>query len=218
MGGEAIILFTRVPVAGAVKTRLMGALSGGQCAALHAAFLCDVYEKCLAARKDVRLYYTGGSPALLPEPVRGAALFEQADGGLGEKMRIAFEETLREHRAAVLIGSDLPALTADILTNAFRLLEKNDAVIGPAGDGGYYLVGMKEYLPQLFSVKSYGGADVLAATEIAAKRAGITLVRAAECRDVDTPEDLELLAHGIISGKIRAPRTEAFLHEIGKIA
>ena len=76
----------------------------------------------------------------------------------------------------------------------------------------------KEYLPQLFSVKSYGGADVLATTEIAAKRAGITLVRAAECRDVDTPEDLELLAHGIISGKIRAPRTEAFLREIGKIA
>ena len=150
--------------------------------------------------------------------MRGAALFEQADGGLGEKMRIAFEETLREHRAAVLIGSDLPALTADILTSAFRLLEKNDAVIGPARDGGYYLVGMKEYLPQLFSVKSYGGADVLAATEIAAKRAGITLVRAAECRDVDTPEDLELLAHGIISGKIRAPRTEAFLREIGKIA
>lgn len=218
MRGEAIILFTRVPVPGMVKTRLMGALTGVQCAALHAAFLCDVYEKCLAAKKAVRLYYTGGSHALLPEPVRGAALFKQADGGLGDKMRLAFEETLHEHSAAVLIGSDLPALTADILTEAFGLLEKNDAVIGPAADGGYYLIGMKKYLPRLFSVETYGGADVLAATEAAAKEAGITLARAAECRDVDTPEDLEILAQGVISGKILAPRTEAFMRETGIIA
>lgn len=218
MTAEAVIIFTRVPLPGRVKTRLGGVLSGEQCAELHSAFLSDVYERCLETGKTIRLYYTGGSPALLPEAARGASLFEQAEGGLGDKMRLAFKETLRAHRAAVLIGSDLPALTAEMLTSAFSRLESCGAVIGPAGDGGYYLIGMKEYLPQLFSLKSYGGADVLAATEHAAADAGITTARAAECRDVDTPEDLELLARAVTRGEIRAPHTEAFLRSIGKIA
>lgn len=218
MDGEAIILFTRVPVAGKVKTRLIGTLTGAQCAALHSAFLCDVYEQCLTTQKAVRLYYTGGSPSLLPAAVRGAEIFEQIDGNLGEKMSAAFKETLLEYNAAVLVGSDLPSMTAENLTEAFRRLEEVDAVVAPSADGGYSLIGMNKYLPELFSLKKYGDSNVLAATEALAKEYGIKLARAAECRDVDTAEDFEILTCGIIAGKIHAPRTEDFLRKIGKIS
>lgn len=194
---SALICFTRVPRPGHTKTRLLPLLSGLQCAGLHRAFLQDLQD--LYRRLDLPFFV-----AYAPDPdwpqlqellPSAAGFFPQQGAELGARMDHAISHVLSlGYEAAVLTGSDLPRLTAHHLQAALRALEAADVVLGPTGDGGYYLVGSRQPCPALFTAQQYGCGDVWGNTLRAAEAAGYRVAPALPCDDVDTPEDLRRLA------------------------
>ena len=120
----------------------------------------------------------------------------QTGADLGERMNNAFRECFAEgFRKVVLIGSDSPDLPPEIVTEAFQSLEKGGAVIGPAHDGGYYLLGFgrESFTPAAFTGIAWGGDQVRAVTAEILRRAGIPLRVLPVWRDIDRPEDLAAL-------------------------
>lgn len=193
---RALICFTRPPVPGRTKTRLLPLLGGEACAALHTAFLRDIANLC--GRVDADLFVAAapeGDWGVLREIFPAALdIFSQTGEGLGERMHEALARVLSlGYDACVLTGSDLPELTEAHLAAAFAALEEADATLGPTADGGYYLVGLKKPCRSLFAGQSYGHANVYRNTLAAIRAAGLRFCPAPLCRDVDVPEDLSRL-------------------------
>jgi len=193
-----VMVFARAPTPGEAKTRLIPALGQAGAAALHRRLVMH----CLRAAADSRLGPVElwcapgtGDPFFLEcERRLGASLHPQGEGDLGARMQRAFESALARARRAVLVGSDIPALSAQYLCDADHALEQgDDAVIGPAEDGGYVLIGLSRCDPELFRDIPWGGPEVLAETR---RRIAALSWR---CRDLpalwdmDRPEDLERL-------------------------
>ena len=200
---QAIICFTRPPVPGRTKTRLMPLLSGEECAALHTAFLRDIADLCGRVDADLYVAYAPEGDWGVLRTIFPAALdfFPQTGEGLGERMHRALTGVLaRGYGACVLIGSDLPELTAEHLAAAFRALEEADVTLGPTADGGYCLVGLKKPCQALFAGQIYGCASVYENTLAAVQAAGLRFRPAPPCRDVDVPEDLMRLRRTVRPG------------------
>ena len=210
---KAVICFTRVPKAGCTKTRLMGLLTGEQCADLHWAFLRDLAEVYQKLDADLFVCHTPDPEWESLKPIfPGAKFFPQTGEGLGARMDNALNRVLEmEYDAVVLTGADLPAMTLHHLESGFDALNRGDVTLGPTSDGGYYLVGVKASAPYLFENQTYGGGSVYECTVAAARRAGRTVEAALACDDVDTPADLEALKLASSS------HTAAYLRQIGVI-
>jgi rSAM/selenodomain-associated transferase 1 len=188
-----IVVLAKAPQAGRVKTRLAAVLGDAGAARLHARLV----ERAVATAREARCgaVELHGSPAhhrFLRALARrhGVRLVAQARGDVGERMYAAFRRTLRLHARVVLIGSDCPALTPGDLREAVRLLRGNDAVIAPAEDGGYPLIGLTRVSVRLFEDVPWSTGEVMART-----RARLALLgwRARELRtlwDVDRAADL----------------------------
>ncbi|KAF0652596.1 hypothetical protein L107_13046 [Cyanobium sp. Copco_Reservoir_LC18] len=117
---------------------------------------------------------------------------DQGPGSLGLRMQRQMRRGWREGAAAVvLIGSDLPELAADDLLAAFRALEHSELVLGPAGDGGYWLIGRRRATPQVFAGIDWGSDRVLEQTLQLARKAGLGTALLAERHDLDRPADLD---------------------------
>ena len=206
---KAVICFTRAPLPGRTKTRLMPVLSGEECAALHTAFLQDVARACRETGAAVYVAYapeTGLGPlkALFPF---ARDFFPQEGTELGGRMAAALDRVLAlGHRPCLLIGSDLPLLTAAHLEGAFAALERAEATLGPTPDGGYYLVGLKRPCPALFAGKRYGSGDVYGDAMAALAEAGVSFAPAPACADVDTPEDLRSLRRALAGADTHTAR------------
>ncbi len=115
----------------------------------------------------------------------------QSEGDLGQRMLSAFVASLSQgRRRVVLIGSDCPEITAPILSSAFALLTDHDLVLGPARDGGYYLIGLTAPYPELFQDMPWGTAAVLTKTQTKAARLGLKTALLEPLTDIDRPEDL----------------------------
>jgi rSAM/selenodomain-associated transferase 1 len=201
----ALVIMARHPEAGMVKTRLAASIGEAAAAALYRAFLLDLGRK-LAAHPTWVLYWAF-VPADSPLPAEitgGEKAFAQAGGDLGERMGDAIERVLAAgHPSAVLIGSDIPHVSIAALEDAFeRLAAGATLVLGPAEDGGYYLVGATS-IPPVFRDIRWGGSGVLAETIAAARRAGIEPALVAPDYDIDDKEDLERLKAEIHGGQIR---------------
>lgn len=211
----AVICFTRVPLPGRTKTRLLPVLSPEQCAALHTAILRDLTATLSTVPARLFIAYddpSGADGAALRPLFPSASFFPQQGAGLGEKMHRALCHVLAlGYSPVVLIGSDLPLLTAEHLTAAFTALSSADVTLGPTPDGGYYLVGVKSPSPALFSGQAYGTGSVLRDTIAAARSAGLSVALAPPCGDVDTPDDLLALSR-TLRGKDTA--TAAFLRTV----
>lgn len=192
---NAVICFTRVPKPGKTKTRLMPLLSGQQCAGLHWAFLRDLTEIYDKVDADLYIAYTADPDWEELKPIfPNARFFTQEGSGLGEKMNHALNKILTlGYEKVVLTGSDLPLMTAAHLCSGFDALEKAEVTLGPTGDGGYYLVGVKENSSFLFENQTYGYGSVFQNTAAAAVAVGKTVAHALACDDVDTPDDLQKL-------------------------
>jgi len=122
------------------------------------------------------------------------AVRPQRGSDLGERMQQAFADALRRHRHVVLIGSDCPALTTTDLRLAVRCLRgASDAVLAPAEDGGYVLIGLRRLRDALFADMAWGEASVLADTARAAREQGLRVRLLRTLWDVDRPEDLARL-------------------------
>lgn len=188
----AVVIMSKVPVPGKTKTRLMDKLSGEECAAFHIACLKDILAEVRKLGLKCYLYYTGGGPEHFPASLPWDSLIIRPQRGadLGEGMYHACREVLAEHDRVVIIGTDLPDITSQILWQALEELDRHPIVLGPAQDGGYYLIGLKEAQALLFTGLDWGTERVLSQTlaRAAALQIGVSLL--AEKRDIDTWADL----------------------------
>jgi rSAM/selenodomain-associated transferase 1 len=197
-----LLVFTRAPRAGKVKTRLIPQLGAQGAVDFHTrlirhclqmvtrAGLCSVELWCAPSCHD---------PFFQDCRVRyGVELHEQAQGDLGERMHKALESALEVAEAAVLIGTDIPSIEAADLEAAFQALQQGkDAVVGPARDGGYYLIGLKQPNRQLFERINWGTSTVFQETLSSLQQLEMDWLCLREHADVDTPEDYRRLLEAI---------------------
>ncbi len=188
---EALIIFVRNPLKGLVKTRLAEEVGLERALTIYQHLLEElvINTEGLNYRKMVFYDRFIDDRDLFDNLVYEKYL--QSNGDLGHKMKKAMQEVLEDGmKKAVLIGSDTPDLNAVILTDAFRALDSNDLVIGPANDGGYYLIGSKKPYPGLFRKIDWGTERVLEQTLAQAARLNLTIHLLPRLIDIDTYEDL----------------------------
>jgi rSAM/selenodomain-associated transferase 1 len=194
---QGIIIFTRFPEPGLTKTRLIPVLGPEGACRLQR----ELTEKIVAHVQQIKKHYpllmeihfSGGTREQMAEWLgRDFAYVIQEGDDLGARMGLAFRKAFRKGwKRVVLIGSDVPDLTPAILRESFERLANHDLVLGPARDGGYYLIGLKVNRPDLFgNPMVWGTEEVLKNTLITAERLGLKTALLPPLRDVDRPEDL----------------------------
>ena len=228
----------KAPVPGQAKTRLMPALTADEAAALGAAFLRDITHNIAAAAVHAPIdgwvaYAPAGSDHLLKDCTAPGTAFLLADGaielpgrvqGFGRSLLHAMQGLVgRGYAAACLVNSDSPTLPTNLLTEAASLLleEPERIVLGPAEDGGYYLIGMSTPHAGLFEDIAWSTSSVAAQTRARAAALGLKLVNLEPWYDVDQPALLERLVEELdtrSSGArphYAAPATAACAHLLG---
>lgn len=196
MRRKAIAVLLRYPEAGASKTRLIPALGGDGAANVHRAMAEYTVE--VAARYGARVvvHYTGADDAAMRAWLGDDLHYEpQGEGDLGARMLGAIEHAFADGAAkAVVVGTDCPGMDGRTLGEAFEVLDDADVVVGPADDGGYYLIGLRaqvrEKAHRLFEGVAWGTEGVFAETCARAEAAGLTMAPLTPKQDVDRPEDL----------------------------
>ena len=190
----ALAVFLKAPRPGAVKTRLVPALGAEAAAGLYRALAEAVVA---ATRPDPgeyeRLFFftPGDARAEVEAWFPGEALVAQDGQDLGARMSSAFDDAFRRGGdRVVLVGSDVPSLSREDVGFALSALEDHDLVLGPARDGGYYLIGLTRPRPALFENMAWGTGSVFAATMERAAALGLTVRVLQERRDIDTLEDV----------------------------
>lgn len=192
---ETLVMFVRDPEAGPVKTRLAAALGVGGAAALYRAFTADLCAALSPRFTLVLACAPGAGGRYFARLARrfGVGLVEQGDGDLGARMRRVARAVLAGASRAVLIGSDVPTLPPERIAAAFTALRRVRVTLGPSLDGGYYLLGVRRPLPDLFSRMPWGGDQVLRRTLARLRRARLRTYLLPWWYDVDTAADLALL-------------------------
>ena len=201
---ERLILFAKTPRLHEVKTRLAPGLTPEQALALHEAMLAD-QTLFLTALSN------GGRSCEVCLDT------QQGDGDLGARMHRALLGAFAEgaERAAIL-GADAPTLPRALVEDAFALLSRGaDAVIIPAHDGGYVLVGASHPVPALFCGVPWGAGSVADTTRRLAREAGLVLAETASWFDVDVPSDLPRLVRELAADPSRAPATASVVARFG---
>ncbi|HYF84627.1 MAG TPA: TIGR04282 family arsenosugar biosynthesis glycosyltransferase [Clostridia bacterium] len=193
---SALILMTRVPLPGKTKTRLETHFTPEQCAKLHTCFLKDIYETAALVDADVFVYFTPEKYRYKLSAILGseALLRPQCDGGLGNRMHQAIKECLSEgYDKCLLIGTDIPTVSEEMLNTALKLLDDNEIVIGPTLDGGYYLIGMTKAYNEVFDNTFYGVKSVFENTLQHIRTLGVSYSLIKEWYDIDTFKDLQFM-------------------------
>jgi rSAM/selenodomain-associated transferase 1 len=195
---EALILFTRLPLPGRTKTRLMPWLGPEECAALHRAMLRDTSETLRRTGRDIFVFYTPDGDLTELRRLCGEAVYLPQEGegeNLGERMDRATRKVLGlGYDSCLLLGSDIPAVTQEALETASALLLTHDAVLAPTEDGGYWLVGLKRPCGPIFAHRRYGSAGAFEAAREGCARAGFSLAVGPKLRDIDEIDDLRFYA------------------------
>jgi rSAM/selenodomain-associated transferase 2/rSAM/selenodomain-associated transferase 1 len=200
---ERLIIFTRFPEAGTTKTRMIPELGAAGAADLQRRMTEHIVArvvKLIELRKmPVEIRFEGGSEQLMAAWLgQDFSYCPQGRGDIGLRMGRALEDAFGQgFENVVIIGSDIPDITTDIMQRAFEMLRHIDLVLGPAGDGGYYLIGVhrntfRHSNPQLFSDISWGTESVLPQTLTIAKRLGLNYSLLDTLNDVDRPADLSV--------------------------
>ena len=200
---ERLIIFTRYPEVGSTKTRMIPILGADGAANLQREMtehvLSQVAGPSASNNLAIEICYDGANEDLMRLWL--GSEFEyvlQKGNNVGERMQRAFEHAFESGAtSAVIIGTDIPDLTARIVKDAFKVLKQKDMVLGPAKDGGYYLIGFPKtafFLAagDLFAGIKWGESDVLKKTINTATDLGIRYSLVDELKDVDRPEDLAI--------------------------
>lgn len=199
-----LLIFAREPVLGRVKTRLAADIGPEAALAAYRELLALTVAAVQAAQVPATVWLAeapaehapgqfASATHLLPRPEWPGLpwLVQPATSSLGERMAHAFAEAFAAGAGrVVIIGTDCPGLTADLLRQAFTQLATHDLVVGPAADGGYYLLGMNELHTNLFLNKQWSTASVLAATLADAGHLGLRVAQLPTLADVDSGADL----------------------------
>jgi uncharacterized protein len=196
MALEQIIIFTRYPEPGRTKTRLIPALGAVGAADLHRQMtehLLATVKKLESARAvGVQVCYDGGGKELMEQWLGPGILFQpQGSGDLGARLERAFAGAFQAGFEGVsIVGADCPGITTQTLQSALAALREYDCVLGPARDGGYYLIGLRRPVPQLFQGVPWGTEKVFEHTLRVADELGLRHTLLEPLDDVDRPEDL----------------------------
>jgi len=191
-----LILFTRYPKPGRAKTRLIPALGAEGAAALQRRMSETIVARMVrfAGQYPVGLEirYTDGNRQAMAAWLSGdIPCLDQGGGGLADRLRRAFAVAFAQgSRRVVVVGADCPGLSPALFAQAFGALESRELVLGPAMDGGYYLVGLSRPAPALFAGIPWGTGEVLAATLKQAHELNLSTHLLEPLADVDRQEDL----------------------------
>lgn len=199
----ALVIFAKAPIPGQVKTRLCPPLTPDEAATLHGSFVLDTLERTKTAVAKFKLpidRYLACAPSAthvffkIMEERQGVKLIDQVGDDLGARMSQAFETMFaRGYQRLLIIGTDIPTLPLDHFKQTAALLENHDLVLGPALDGGYYLIGLKRPTPELFVDIPWSTDQVLTLTQEKAVTLGLTTALLEPWNDVDTVADLQAL-------------------------
>lgn len=199
----ALVIFAKAPIPGEVKTRLCPPLTPDEAATLHGSFVLDMLERSKTAVAKLKLpldRYLACMPSStlvffkIMEERQGVKLVDQVGDDLGTRMQHTFETMFaKQYQRVFLVGTDVPSLPLDHYAQALALLETNDLVLGPALDGGYYLIGLKRTVPDLFVGIPWSTDRVLEMTREKATTLGLKTALLPPWRDVDTIDDLQAL-------------------------
>ena len=219
--GRCILVFVKLPEAGKVKARLSRDLDEDTVCKLYRVFVPDLLDTLKKGSWTLRIcFYPPDTEGKVADWLGKDLLYiPQAGEDLGDRMKNAFIDTFsRGHSEVLLIGSDIPDLPRNILDEAFDMLKDNEAVIGPAFDGGYYLIGFRKnsFLPEIFQGIDWGTDAVFAKTVEIFKRNKCEARVLPTWRDVDRLDDLKALFDRSSSTDFSGSRTMIFLTEYFK--
>ena len=210
---ERLIIFTRYPVPGKTKTRMIPALGEEGAAELHSRMaeyiLLNLLSLCNEKSREIAIYFSGGDRVLMQawlDPVISSFLAKNSDlrinpisyhaqvgEDLGERMQGAFEDGFKNKiKKTIIIGTDCPDLNQNIIEEAFFALNSQDVIIGPASDGGYYLIGLSQFLPILFNNIDWGSDRVLSQTKSIIEQEKLSVYYLQTLTDIDQPDELYL--------------------------
>jgi len=189
-----LLILSKAPEPGAVKTRLIPMLGATGAARLYATMLHECIDRLVAANLcpvDLWCAPAASHPFFIScRQQYGVTLQQQAAGDLGQRMEQALGTALRRSRYAVLVGADCPGMGISDIEEALQALRQGtEVVLGPALDGGYYLVAMRSSHAWMFNDMPWGSADVLRLTESRLRARGVSWHRLTVRRDLDTPQD-----------------------------
>jgi uncharacterized protein len=187
-----LIIFTRYPEPGRVKTRLIPALGADGAQRLHREMAEHTLKQLSAFQGEVVIYFEGGSREKMEQWLGEERLYRsQAGDTLGERLQRAFQDALSEGKKKVVaIGTDCPQLALEHVEKSFLMLEDAGLALGPALDGGYYLVGLSGPCGDLFDDIPWGSDRVFKATLEKARLLGMKTAVLETLADVDNREDL----------------------------
>lgn len=197
-GTAAILVMAKPPRPGTVKTRLHPLLGPQRCAELQAELIRHTMDVTAAHSPRAYLAYApdDGQDVISTAVPAGVRLLSQRGEDLGQRLAAAVTDAFADGAGPLLVvGTDAPTLTADHLSAAFTTLEHHDVALGPALDGGYYLIGLRAPHTMLFALDPdvWSTERVLAATRALAAGAGLSMGMLRPLRDLDTPEDAAAL-------------------------
>lgn len=190
----AVLLLAKAPRPGVVKTRLAKAIGPAEAATVYRS-LGRAVVKRVGTQFPLTIWY---EPRDAVEEMRawlGEWEYQPQPGGdLGERLRHAFRVHFeRGDRPVIAIGADAPGVSVSTVSDAIKALRTADVVLGPAVDGGYYLIGLKRHVPGLFDGITWGGPTVLDETLTNVGRASARVALLPVLRDVDTVDDMHAL-------------------------
>ncbi|MBI2841568.1 MAG: TIGR04282 family arsenosugar biosynthesis glycosyltransferase [Acidobacteria bacterium] len=212
----ALLVFAKAPVPGTVKTRLCPPLTPKNAALLYRAMLRDTTRIAGASGCDTFFCYSPrGSKAMLRRVIGDQQFIWQGTGDLGARLARCFQRALGVgYRKVIAIGADSPTLPVERITAAARELDRADLVVGPAVDGGYYLIGLSRWAPDVFRAIPWSTGDVLSRTIARARTRRIRWSVLDPLHDVDQPSDLLIVISEIRKG-LDIPHTEKALARCG---
>ena len=216
----ALVVFAKAPVPGQVKTRLCPPLTPDEAATIHGSFVIDTLERTRTAVTTFRLpvdRYLACAPSStlvffkIMEERHAVRLLDQEGADLGIRMHQVCTTLFgRGYGRVLIVGTDVPSLPLEYYRQALELLHGHDIAIGPALDGGYYLIGLKKPVREIFSDIPWSTDQVLALTKEKAAGLGLHIGELPRWRDVDTVDDLHMLIEDSRLDAAKPKREQSF--------
>lgn len=187
-----LIVMTKYPEPGQTKTRLIQALGAGGAAKLHRRL--GIHTAKTVGSFNPEIHYSGGDLDLMHNWLGDFKYVSQSDGDLGDRMKQAFQSGFDQGcDRIVMIGTDCPAIDVALIDRAFLALNQTDVVFGPAVDGGYYLIGLRKQILELFSNITWSTSSVLQDSLAIVNDLNLSYELLEILPDIDRPEDLQYL-------------------------
>lgn len=184
-----LLVFCKNPVLGKVKTRLAASIGEQKALDIYQALLQKTAQVLFDVAIEIQLYYSSYIDDNDIFQKNSITKKVQSGDDLGIRMANAFNEGFSTHSPIVIIGTDLWTLNVLDIQKAFEAFKTHKTVIGPSADGGYYLLGLQEFIPNLFEEKKWGSPTVLTDTLNELKKEDVYLLK--EKNDIDTYNDLK---------------------------